>query len=139
MLWSQHQRDTSACCGAAGAFADPTRCFLRGSGARFIYFFCSAQPPSPSTVHTAARSLPLEVVPWRRTQTEAQQTAGKDRPTNKGTHCRWTKGRLRPLRLMQSMETCTGCFFVEGEAMSFFYTAGCVLSRCAASCAAGLF
>lgn len=54
--------------------------------------FCSAWPPSLSTVHTAARPLPLEVAPWRRTQTEAQQTAGRDRPANKGAHCRWTKG-----------------------------------------------
>lgn len=29
--------------------------------------------------------------------------------------------RPRPHRLMQSIETCTGCFFVEGEAMSFFF------------------
>lgn len=47
----------------------------------------------------------------------------------------------RPLGLMQSMETCTGCFFVEGEAVCgfFFYAAGCVLSCCAANRAAGLF
>lgn len=53
MLRSQHQRDTRARCGAAGAFADPTRRFLRDSGARFylIFIFCSARPPLPSTVH----------------------------------------------------------------------------------------
>lgn len=81
MLGSQHQRDTRARCGAAAAFADPTRRLLLLSTTTLA-----------STVHTAARPLPLEVAPWRRTQTEAQQTAGRDRPANKGAWCHWTKG-----------------------------------------------
>lgn len=103
----------------------------------YIYF-CSA-----STVHTAAWPLPLEVVPWRRTQTEAQQTAGRDRPANKGAHCRWTKGLQSRGHSVwcNRWKHAQGVFLWKAKrcVWFFFYAAGCVLSCCAANRAAGLF